>query len=223
MRGSTDLEATWESKLTVSRDELSVCSVTAEHREAEASGTIRYRLDFEPDTESVRLEPVEAEPELVKALLEALEDGRGLSLTELAVAAGKRRSTVEQVLTSDARFARADPPPGMKHNAKCWTLSELARPGSGTSTDGQTRDVGASACPGTPHTPEGGGVPDGQTPSLPVSSSEQAERLVIVGDPDFLNALRRRRQHVTDEEWRERRAWHKLVERAKSAEKRKAA
>ncbi len=55
LRGSSDIEATWESKLSVSRDENGVCSVVAEHREAESGPKLRYRLSFDGLTESVRL------------------------------------------------------------------------------------------------------------------------------------------------------------------------
>jgi hypothetical protein len=39
----------------------------------------------------------------------------------------------------------------------------------------------------------------------------------LIGEPDFLPALRLRRQHLTDKEWRQRRGLHKLVERARAA------
>jgi AAA domain-containing protein len=39
----------------------------------------------------------------------------------------------------------------------------------------------------------------------------------LIGEPNFLVELRHRRQHLTDKEWQERRALHKLVERARAA------
>jgi hypothetical protein len=56
MRGTSDLGAYWESRLTIRR-EGATCSLTAEHREAEATERLVYRLDFDRETRSLRLEP----------------------------------------------------------------------------------------------------------------------------------------------------------------------
>src|SRR5439155_20113293 len=54
MRGSSDLESVWETRLGFERQE-GVVKITPEHREAETSGTISYRLDWDEQTRTIRL------------------------------------------------------------------------------------------------------------------------------------------------------------------------
>lgn len=54
--------------------------------------------------------------------------------TELAAAVHARRVTVESILREDGRFEAVRPPPGRKHNAKCWAV----RDEHGTSRDRQS-------------------------------------------------------------------------------------
>ncbi len=54
LRGSSDLESFWESKIAVK-----AANLTAEHREAEATGEVEYRVSFDHATQSVRLVEVE--------------------------------------------------------------------------------------------------------------------------------------------------------------------
>ncbi len=60
LRGSSDLESYWESKVTLKRKEDDH-DLSAEHREAEASNTYRFRQAWDHDTRSVRLRLVEDE------------------------------------------------------------------------------------------------------------------------------------------------------------------
>lgn len=62
MRGSSDLESVWETRLSWKRDGQSpLVTVTAEHREAEAGEAMQYRINWDHDTRSMRfdLEPDE--------------------------------------------------------------------------------------------------------------------------------------------------------------------
>src|SRR5262249_22200634 len=61
-RGSSDLEAYWESKLTLSRDK-GVRRLTAEHREAEAAGPFIVSFGLHPATRTLRLRAFEGELE----------------------------------------------------------------------------------------------------------------------------------------------------------------
>src|SRR5262249_10631646 len=57
MRGSSDLESVWETRLTWTRDGQSpVVSLQAEHREAEPSEPISYRIRWDADFRSMRLD-----------------------------------------------------------------------------------------------------------------------------------------------------------------------
>src|SRR5215211_6757702 len=61
-RGSSDFEGYWESKVSIAADK-DVCTLKAEHREAEGTDELRYRLDFDQTTRSLRLAAVKTETE----------------------------------------------------------------------------------------------------------------------------------------------------------------
>lgn len=57
MRGTSDLESVWETKLEWNRDGTSpLITVKSEHREAEAGPPIKYRLNWDGDTRTMRLD-----------------------------------------------------------------------------------------------------------------------------------------------------------------------
>ena len=53
-RGSSDLEAYWESKLTIVKQD-GTRTLRAEHREAEAAGPFTLSFDFDATTDTLRL------------------------------------------------------------------------------------------------------------------------------------------------------------------------
>jgi hypothetical protein len=56
MRGSSDLESAWESRLSFNRDgDNGIVTVTAAHREEEDGATIVYVLDWHSETRTMRL------------------------------------------------------------------------------------------------------------------------------------------------------------------------
>jgi hypothetical protein len=80
MRGSSDFESVWESKVTIER-KASGSTLTAEHRESESTGTLSYQMVFEG--EEVRLEldgagrPPAIRDEILAYLREHPESTRG--------------------------------------------------------------------------------------------------------------------------------------------------
>jgi hypothetical protein len=63
MRGSSDLESVWESRLTWTRDgQAAVITLKSEHREAEAAEPITYRIGWDGDTRSMRFGLAETTP-----------------------------------------------------------------------------------------------------------------------------------------------------------------
>lgn len=71
MRGTSDLESAWETKLTWKRDGQSpLVTVTPEHREVEAGDPISYRIVWDGDTRSMRFN-LETDPleEAVRAYI----------------------------------------------------------------------------------------------------------------------------------------------------------
>ena len=59
MRGSSDLEAYWESKVSIRRDGSTV-ELRAEHREAEAAGPFRFALNFSEAPRSMTFDSLDA-------------------------------------------------------------------------------------------------------------------------------------------------------------------
>lgn len=62
MRGSSDLESVWETRLAWKREgESPIVELESAHREAESVGTIKYRIDWDHETRSIRFE-LETDP-----------------------------------------------------------------------------------------------------------------------------------------------------------------
>jgi hypothetical protein len=96
MRGSSDLEGYWESKLTLSRDpKTGVATIAAEHREAEAPPELRYVLRPHELSDTISLVPLEGEGEeaLIDSVARYVEQHPGLIGDE--VVAGVRRKAVK--------------------------------------------------------------------------------------------------------------------------------
>jgi hypothetical protein len=77
MRGTSDLEGYWESRLalTKAKDDDAVRIIAAEHREAESGHQFRFGLDFDVDTRSLRLQATTSEIErLVENYMRAHPD-----------------------------------------------------------------------------------------------------------------------------------------------------
>jgi hypothetical protein len=90
-RGSSDLEAYWESRLGLSRED-GVCELQAEHREAEGSPTIHYRLAFDVETRTMRLrEEPDRAAELDEKVAAELEKDPGASANAVLDAMGGNR------------------------------------------------------------------------------------------------------------------------------------
>ncbi len=103
MRGSSDLEAVWESKITLSRDKSGVCTVSAEHREAEGTAELRYRLDWHEQSASLRLAPLDGNSDAHRSgeILEHVAANPGQSIDQIAAAVQQRRSDVQRRLAED--------------------------------------------------------------------------------------------------------------------------
>jgi AAA domain len=93
LRGTLDLEAFWESKITISRED-GMSALTAEHREAEATPEFRYRLAFDGATESLRLDPDRRVDELREHVAAYLADHPDASGNEVRKAVRGRKSDV---------------------------------------------------------------------------------------------------------------------------------
>ncbi|HWQ25034.1 MAG TPA: AAA family ATPase [Gaiellaceae bacterium] len=97
MRGSSDLESAWESRLSWKRDgQAAEVTIEAEHREAEPSAPFSYRISWDALTRSMRFEPVEAE--LAARVREHLLEYPDASANAVFKAIGGNRDRVLQLV-----------------------------------------------------------------------------------------------------------------------------
>jgi hypothetical protein len=99
LRGSSDLEAYWESKLTLTREKSGTSRLAAEHREAESSPPFAYRLRTD-STGAVTLAPTGGDdhPDLNAQLLSRVASSPGISTRDVATGVGRRREAVGNAL-----------------------------------------------------------------------------------------------------------------------------
>jgi hypothetical protein len=91
LRGSSDLESWWESKITVKASQ----KLYAEHREAEATDEFGYRVTYDHTTRTVRLVRVDAEGRNLRADVAAyLERNPDASANTVASEVDGRRTEI---------------------------------------------------------------------------------------------------------------------------------
>ena len=97
MRGSSDLESVWETRLTWEREgQSSEVELKAEHREAEAGAPIRYRIAWDQETRTMRFPIIEGDTVAkVRAYLEDHPDASANAVFDAL--GGKRREVLEAV------------------------------------------------------------------------------------------------------------------------------
>ncbi len=150
MRGSSDLESFWETRLTWTREGQSpLVDLESEHREAEAGPTIQYRIAWDGETRSMRFNAVAqegAEP-LADRIVDYLREHGPSGPDEVRQEIGVRRSdvllTLEQLETAGTvHRAPSERRDGLGRitRAKAWNLAPQAAlwpvPQSGTERDG---------------------------------------------------------------------------------------
>jgi len=98
MRGSSDLESVWESRLAWKKADDGLVELASEHREAEAGPTLHYRIAWEPETRSVRLPLVDPDAALVESVRRHLAAEPDASANEVHRALGGNRQDVLRVV-----------------------------------------------------------------------------------------------------------------------------
>jgi hypothetical protein len=166
-RGSSDFEGYWESKISIASDEENVVrTLKAEHREAEATDELRYRLDFDEVTSSVRLAAVKSEKEEeVEAYLAEHPDA---SATEVLEKVGGRKQDVLRLVKE-------------KRGAGSQTPEPAGTTPGGPSPDGGSEEGGTPRRGAPPGTTEDGLVPDDGNRALQDEADRLAERHADIG------------------------------------------
>lgn len=135
MRGSSDLESIWETRLTWKRDgQSSTVDLESEHREAEAAPTLRYRISWDAVTRTMRFAAdAERATTLSERILARLDhDGPGTAET-IAKDIGVRLSYVTRTLAELENAGKTHVGPsgrtdklGRPIRDKCWKLRTQA-------------------------------------------------------------------------------------------------
>lgn len=193
MRGTSDLESVWETRLTWKRDGLSPnVTVTSEHREAEAAEPVTYQIRWDTDTRTMRFAAVEKDgtPALADRILAELEthEDVGMTTDEVRSIVNVRRSDVLRTLETmevagTAHRAPSDTRDGMgrRITRKVWkpgsqAILDLATP---VPAERDAQDGGCAAQDGPSHRPTtlSGAGTDGPSDEL------------LQADLNYLNAL----------------------------------
>jgi AAA domain len=99
MRGSSDLESAWETKLKWKRDGgASEVKIEAEHREAETSPPIRYRISWDAATRTIRF-PLITDDTLAQVRAYLIEHPDASANTVFDALGGSRAKVLEAVKT----------------------------------------------------------------------------------------------------------------------------
>jgi hypothetical protein len=166
-RGSSDFEGYWESKISIATDE-DVRTLKAEHREAEAAEELRYRLDFDETTRSLRLAAVKSETE--ENVEKYLREHPNASANDVHEALGGNRQGVLRAVR-EARGAGGSEEPEPARTTPCG--ASLA---SGSEEGGTLR---RGAPPGTT---ADGLVPADENQELQDEANRLAQRHADIGD-----------------------------------------
>lgn len=179
MRGSSDLESFWESRLSWERDgQSSIVKLTAEHREAEAAEPLHYTIAYDPDERSMRFTDTggaapTSGPTLAQRILDDLRDNGPGTTDEVRQRVGARASDLRRVLDTLSQTGTVSHTPSEYADAKgrrrthhVWNLSNQAvldptitRPNNGTTWDDEANGhrTPSQAVPTAPYRGAGGG------------------------------------------------------------------
>jgi AAA domain len=136
MRGSSDLESVWETRLTWSRDgQAPTVTLASEHREAEAGPPITYRIGWDGATRSMRFDFVaDRVPDLAERIIEHLREYGPGTTDDVRRGVGVRKSDVLRTLEMLEAAGTVDCGPSGKVDAlgrpvrdKVWRLVEEAQ------------------------------------------------------------------------------------------------
>jgi hypothetical protein len=179
MRGTSDLEAYWESKLSINREQGGVCTLKSEHREAEAGEELRYTLAWDEATRSLRLSPVDGpspSEQLADDLLDYLAEHPGGTLEEVRKGVRRRKSDVrsrllalEEAGTACSKRSQRVGTNGNAYSVECWYPASAA---------------------GLQVVPLNGNAPDPQGSGTPVRSLEHDRERAPSTLADYRSAAR---------------------------------
>ena len=160
-RGSSDFESYYETKLTLLERTAGKRTLTAEHREAEASGPFELAFRFDGETRTLRIDA--DEDELARKVREHLEQHPDASANSVIEATGGNRTKVLELVKQLRPDVGSDPlePPGTTQPGRGgtvvpgWASMRPPEPPRLTRLSRWFRLTGTTpnqACPPTAHT-----------------------------------------------------------------------
>jgi hypothetical protein len=188
MRGSSDLETVWETRLSWERDgQAPIVAIEAEHREAESGDPINYRIAWDSLTRSMRFELVEEPPgyaarDLIAEMTEWLTANPRSTGNAVAKGIRANKRTVQELLATSGHF-EYEPGP---NSSKKWVTC-----GSGNH---QSHLIPPESAGGDSEPPLSVGEGLGKSPAPPVGPASdftpidenEVERLAALARETFL-------------------------------------
>jgi AAA domain len=221
MRGSSDLESVWESRLTWSRDgQAPLVSLASEHREAEPGDPISYRIGWDSVTRSMRFDLVAPAAGLLpldERVVEWLAEHPNCKAEDVARGLEVRDSAVRRALRGLAEAGTCHHGPSGRRDAagrpihdKVWNLNNQAGLWHGPN-DGPTRDDPHVGHRGTAPRPD---LKGGTGPAEPPDGPPR------LGDPMYPVALAEAGNDgvITEDEFNQLYSLHKLIERSREGQ-----
>lgn len=191
MRGSSDLESAWETRLTWKREGQSpIVEIENEHREAEAGPTIKYRINWHGETRSMRFDLVadESGPTLSERIIEYLTEHGPSSTDVVRAGVNVRRSDVLRTLSQleqAGTASRRRDGLGRDSREKPWHLNSQAGlwpvPEPGRSGTEEASSPIPSRRPGSIGPGRTDGLPDGLHEDMPLNEVERLADLARRG------------------------------------------
>jgi hypothetical protein len=168
-RGTSDLESVWETRLTWKRDGQSpLVELAAEHREAEASDPVSYRIAWDGETRTMRLDADDNRiPSLAERIIDHLHEHGPSSTDDVRAGVNTRRSDVLRTLEQLENAGTVHNGPSGRRDGlgrpirdKVWKPTDQAGlwPVPETGTDGTTHAPDPVARPAVPPFIKGDGT-----------------------------------------------------------------
>jgi hypothetical protein len=194
MRGSSDLESVWETRLTWERDGQSpTITLKAEHREAEPGDPLVIRAAWDADTRSLRFDLIRADEAapLEQRIAKWLQGHPDQTAEQVAKGIQTRVSDVRNALnrmeagtthgtTHSGPSGRRDAS-GRPIRDKVWNLTDQAGLWHGPQP-GPTQDDPAAGHRGTSQRPTPSGGPGTAEPPRPGPDETEIERLAALSE-----------------------------------------
>jgi hypothetical protein len=218
MRGSSDLESAWETRLGWAKDETGLVSIASDHREAESGPAVHYRLSWDETTRTMRIvgrddDVPERQRDRGAEIIEFLRQVDRPISEEVARGVGIGDSEARRILNTDPRIKQVECHPGRNANAKCWAPAEEPGPLPQPDSAG-LEPARAASSPASDPTPRRGGardeLHDGARLAVVAEPAGPANGRALLGDARYLEQLDHARDAdaITDGERRQLRRLH---------------